>query len=353
MVKYKYNDLLMEVYVLKISSKLIAAMFSLSIIASSVPIQTAMADATSVVPENLQDLTEPVRKTGCKVTVSVYDKETGELYEGEDIEFSLKGGPDNAGSSVYTIVDGEDGGVQSELIETVPSCKVWKTSEGNPMTIEALDYEIGHSPYYIESIGILTDCCWWNIDTEMTQTKFDFEDVDEKELPIYLQRVYYIKNDLKRSEIEAQYNEETAERIQQAATAINLLINDVDTFRSLPGRGRIKAALAVMKTLKEAGFINDYTYSSAEKTIDVDYVQGMSGVMLPIVFGADKLPKTISGDLTGDGSVSIADAVKLQRFILGSSQMNDAEFFASDLNNDGSVNVYDFCLMRQALINRA
>lgn len=344
----------MEVYVLNISSRLIAAVCSISLMASAAPVQTAMADTSSSNNVNAVKAAEPAqRKTDCKVTISVYDKETGKLYEGDGIEFALNGGPDNAGSVLYRVVEDPDGTIRSELEQTVPSCKVWQTTEGNPLTVSDLSYEAGRSGYHIDSVGLLTDCCWWNVDTDMSQTRFDFEDSNEKDVAIYLQRLYYIKNDLKKSEIDAQYDEETVELIQEASNTINVLLNDPAEFRGLSSAGKIHEVLDVLKIMKLQGLISDYSYNSADTTVTVEYVPGMNGVILPVVFGTEDLPEITPYDLNGDGNLTISDAVKLRRYILGSLELSLEEFLAADVNNDGAVNVYDFCLMREELIRRA
>lgn len=51
------------------------------------------------------------------------------------------------------------------------------------------------------------------------------------------------------------------------------------------------------------------------------------------------------GDLNNDGNINIADAVKLQQYILG----NGPAGFEADMNRDGVVDVFDMIIMRQKL----
>ena len=61
------------------------------------------------------------------------------------------------------------------------------------------------------------------------------------------------------------------------------------------------------------------------------------------VFGAT------TGDVNGDGSVSIADVISLQKYLTGQeSTLPNAE--GADLNTDGALNVVDFTLLKRMLL---
>jgi len=60
----------------------------------------------------------------------------------------------------------------------------------------------------------------------------------------------------------------------------------------------------------------------------------------------------LSGDANDDGEFGIADAVKLQKYLLDSTDMNERQIYSSDLTNDGEVNVLDVCVMRKELVDR-
>lgn len=59
--------------------------------------------------------------------------------------------------------------------------------------------------------------------------------------------------------------------------------------------------------------------------------------------------ETVSGDLNADGSVTIADGLLLQGFLLNNGDLSEAQFKASDINADSSVNVFDMILMKKLL----
>lgn len=62
-----------------------------------------------------------------------------------------------------------------------------------------------------------------------------------------------------------------------------------------------------------------------------------------------KLKKTVSGDVNSDGQFSIADLVVFEKWLLGASDAELADWKAADLYNDGSLDTFDLCRMRQLL----
>lgn len=58
----------------------------------------------------------------------------------------------------------------------------------------------------------------------------------------------------------------------------------------------------------------------------------------------------IKGDINYDTTVSVADAVLLQRYLLGAYSMSEKQGKAADINSDNSVDVFDMVLMRRLLI---
>lgn len=56
---------------------------------------------------------------------------------------------------------------------------------------------------------------------------------------------------------------------------------------------------------------------------------------------------SVTGDVNADGELSIADAVMLECWLLGSGEITDWQ--AGDLCRDGIIDVFDFCRMREKL----
>ena len=57
----------------------------------------------------------------------------------------------------------------------------------------------------------------------------------------------------------------------------------------------------------------------------------------------------VTGDVNGDGTVSVADLVAMQQFLLGSGDLVNWE--NGDICRDNRIDVFDLCLMRRLLIN--
>lgn len=64
-----------------------------------------------------------------------------------------------------------------------------------------------------------------------------------------------------------------------------------------------------------------------------------------------KLKKYILGDVNDDGSFGVSDVVTFQKWLIGSADIDMANWKAADFNSDGSVDVFDLCLMKKALTN--
>ncbi len=59
---------------------------------------------------------------------------------------------------------------------------------------------------------------------------------------------------------------------------------------------------------------------------------------------------SVKGDANGDGEFNIADAVSLQKWLIGDS--NEKEMKSADLNGDGQTDIFDLCVMRRILTEK-
>ncbi|MBD5142344.1 MAG: hypothetical protein HDT22_01860 [Ruminococcus sp.] len=57
------------------------------------------------------------------------------------------------------------------------------------------------------------------------------------------------------------------------------------------------------------------------------------------------------GDLNQDISVDIADIILMQKYLLGLQTISHEQFDISDMNYDNIVNIYDFVLLKRAVLN--
>ena len=60
----------------------------------------------------------------------------------------------------------------------------------------------------------------------------------------------------------------------------------------------------------------------------------------------------INGDVNGDGSFGISDAVALQQWLLGSTKVSIKNWRSADYNKDNTLDIFDLVFMRKALLNQ-
>lgn len=58
------------------------------------------------------------------------------------------------------------------------------------------------------------------------------------------------------------------------------------------------------------------------------------------------------GDVNADSKFNVADVVTLQKWLLGASDLTLPNWEAADLCEDGELNAFDLCVMKQKLINK-
>ena len=61
--------------------------------------------------------------------------------------------------------------------------------------------------------------------------------------------------------------------------------------------------------------------------------------------------QTVPGDLTGDEKVSVADLIRLQKYLLGQECLPIQLWKNADLNRDQVVNIYDWNLLKKMILN--
>lgn len=66
----------------------------------------------------------------------------------------------------------------------------------------------------------------------------------------------------------------------------------------------------------------------------------------------DVVPEFVRGDANGDGELTIADAVALQKWLLSVPNTNLTNWKAADLYDDNKLDVFDMCLMKNALLEK-
>lgn len=107
-------------------------------------------------------------------------------------------------------------------------------------------------------------------------------------------------------------------------------------------------AKEVSYTITKAGNYSAYVTSSN----DFGYLDSNRNDCHFYVYSSEQ-EMTHNGDLNSDNTLTTADAVLLQRYILGEKSLTQSQWQAADLNADGVVNGFDLALLRQKLTARA
>ena len=63
-------------------------------------------------------------------------------------------------------------------------------------------------------------------------------------------------------------------------------------------------------------------------------------------------PEPVRGDINGDGAFNISDAVMLQKWLLGSPDYDIPDWQSGDLTGDGRLSVFDLCAMKELLVRQ-
>ena len=63
----------------------------------------------------------------------------------------------------------------------------------------------------------------------------------------------------------------------------------------------------------------------------------------------DSEKTVLIGDINLDGSVTLADSVLLQKFLLKKETLSGEQAKAADINNDGTINCFDWILLKRII----
>lgn len=109
--------------------------------------------------------------------------------------------------------------------------------------------------------------------------------------------------------------------------------------------GRVTNTYAVMDGL-EPGSTHAYIVQPISYTAICDNVSGEYSVE------ATCMSDFIQGDVNADGEFNIADVIILQKWLLAVPDTELANWKAADLCEDGTLNVFDLCMMKRELISK-
>ena len=99
-----------------------------------------------------------------------------------------------------------------------------------------------------------------------------------------------------------------------------------------------------VKTLNASG----YTVYDGDSKVTSGYV----GTGMTAVNGKSSLTIIVTGDVTGDGRITITDVVKLQNYAASAGDLNQAAMKAGDINGDGRVTITDVVQAAQVTVGQ-
>ncbi len=71
----------------------------------------------------------------------------------------------------------------------------------------------------------------------------------------------------------------------------------------------------------------------------------------PVSVGSSELsPDSVIGDVTGDGNITLADSIGIQKYVLTNNGLSDAQRFLADVDDNGEVALSDAILAQKHTI---
>lgn len=223
---------------------------------------------------------------------------------------------------------------------------VWKSKgaeiAGNPYSDgrwRLISFDFDHSMGYTYDSAInktnLYDYNWFEkMDTETAPTNFFVSLLKNKEFRLKFIKTYQsYANDLT-----------TVDQIEQILAEYY----DKDQYMNLVGDSEVRWSDAwnygSSKEQKKQGTQSYFRYSVLDNISN--YFKKIDDYSIPYMYAY--LGLTEPGDVNADGEFSVADAVMLQKWLLGSGEL--INWRAGDLCEDGKITIYDFVRMKQLLI---
>lgn len=99
-----------------------------------------------------------------------------------------------------------------------------------------------------------------------------------------------------------------------------------------------------IKSLNNSG----YTVYSGKQEVTSGYV----GTGMTAVSGSTSLTIVVTGDVNGDGRITITDVVKLQNYAANVSGLDEAAMMAGDINGDGRITITDVVQAAQVTVGQ-
>ena len=91
-----------------------------------------------------------------------------------------------------------------------------------------------------------------------------------------------------------------------------------------------------------------YTVYSGKQEVTSGYV----GTGMTAVSGSTSLTIVVTGDVNGDGRITITDVVKLQNYAANAGDLDEAAMMAGDINGDGRITITDVVQAAQVTVGQ-
>lgn len=91
----------------------------------------------------------------------------------------------------------------------------------------------------------------------------------------------------------------------------------------------------------------DFLSKADESTTNEEYINTLNELQKDY----KSLKKLIIGDLNFDGKITSADAVMVQRNVLGLTEFNKRQSYTADFDENGSISIADIVMIQRSLIN--
>ena len=79
---------------------------------------------------------------------------------------------------------------------------------------------------------------------------------------------------------------------------------------------------------------------------------GLVGTGMTAVSSSATVTIVVTGDVSGDGKITITDVVKLQKSVVGSGSLSGAYAKAADINGDGKITITDVVQAAQVTVGQ-
>lgn len=99
-----------------------------------------------------------------------------------------------------------------------------------------------------------------------------------------------------------------------------------------------------------SGYTLKVTNSSGKEITSGNVGTGMNVVLYKGSSAVKSIPIVIKGDASGDGKISSADILMVQRYVINTYKLSGAYFSGADVNGDGKISSVDILMMQRHVI---